>query len=364
MIRIYTWPDVVSAVNPYLRLFYRALEPWQVVVPDRLPVNNARLRELAAEIDVLHLHWWPDGIWRSSGGGFFRRLHGLIGFSRWLRLARRLGKKIIWTIHDLESHDGSDFLDRWGYRMLVSHADLCIFLDEEARRQGMRRFGCRPEKTMVILHGNYDGEYPPPADRRATRTALGLDPKRPTLLCFGVARPYKGYDLAIDAMRQLPPTFQLVVAGHVLDLEYGKLLQRKAGDDPRVRLVLRELSAQESSNYMSASDCVLLPYRRITGSGVLMAAFSLGRGVVASDFAFFRSALAQEPDAGVLFRPADPADLAAAVQRFFAAPLAVRHAAARRVADQQAWSEVVRPVGEWLHRSLPERLAAQEELHS
>src|SRR5262249_25075120 len=40
MIRVYTWPDVKTAVNPYLRLFYRALEPWQVRAVGRMPLDN------------------------------------------------------------------------------------------------------------------------------------------------------------------------------------------------------------------------------------------------------------------------------------------------------------------------------------
>ena len=82
MIRIYTWPDVHTAVNPYLRLFYRALEPWQVRVTGRIPLDNAVLRRNAAEVDVLHFHWGPDGLWRNRGPGLLRRLHGQIGLTR------------------------------------------------------------------------------------------------------------------------------------------------------------------------------------------------------------------------------------------------------------------------------------------
>jgi glycosyltransferase involved in cell wall biosynthesis len=358
MIRVLTWPDPGTAINPYLRLFYRALEPWQVAVVGRVPLDNAVLRRLAPDVDVLHFHWGPDALWRNRGGGYLRRVHGLIGFARLLGLARELGKKIVWTIHDLESHDGSDFLDRRGYRLLASQADLCICHDEDAYRQSIRRLGCHPDRLMVTPLGNYDGVLPPPAGRDVSLAALGLDPRRPTLLCFGLARPYKGFDLAVDALRQLPATYQLIVAGAALDAGYGELLREKTRDESRARLVLRELSDQELADFLNACDCVLLPYRRITGSGALLTACSAGRGVVASDLPWFRATLAEEPDAGTLCRPESAAGLAAAVERFFAQPVAGRNAAARRLADRHAWEEVVRAPGEWLQRALPERLEA------
>jgi glycosyltransferase involved in cell wall biosynthesis len=356
MIHIYTWPDVHTAVNPYLRLFYRALEPWQVRVTGRIPLDNAVLRRNATQIDVLHFHWGPDCLWRNRGPGMLRRLHGLIGLARLLGLARDLGKRIVWTIHDLESHDGSDFLDRRGYRLLASRADLCICHDEEARQQSMRSLGCRPERLMVTPLCNYDGAFPAPGDRQATLAALGLRPDGHTLLCFGLARPYKGYELAIQALRRLPDGYQLIVAGGVLDPAYEQTLRSVAAGQERVRLILRDVSDQESADLLHACDCVVLPYHRITGSGVLLSAFSMGRGVIASDLPYFQGALAAEPEAAVLFARGDAADLARAVERYFAAPLSLRSAAARNVADRHAPDKVVRPFGEWLQRNLPDRL--------
>jgi beta-1,4-mannosyltransferase len=361
MIRIYTWPDVQAAVNPYLRLFYQALEPWQVRVVGRIPLDNAVLQKNAAEVDLLHFHWGPDALWRNRGPSYFRRLHGLIGLARLLGLARDLGKKIVWTIHDLESHDGSDFLDRRGYRLLASRSDLCICHDEDSQRQSIHRMGCRPERSLVVPHRNFDGAFPTPDDRRATLTGLGLDPERFTLLCFGLARPYKGYELAIEALRRLPAAYQLVIAGDVLEPDYGKIIRTAANDDPRIRLALRELSDQEASNILHASDCVLLPYRRVTGSGVLLSAFTMARGVVAADLPCFRAMLAIDPDAGELFRAGDAGDLAAAIERYFApARFPLRAAAARRIADRHAPDKVVAPFGEWLHRNLPERVGQND----
>jgi glycosyltransferase involved in cell wall biosynthesis len=356
MIRTYTWPEVQTAVNPYLRLFYRALEPWQVRVTGRIPLDNGVLRQNAADVDVLHFHWGPDLLWRNRGPGLWHRLHGLVGLARLLGLARDLGKRIVWSIHDLESHDGSDFLDRRGYRLLASRADLCICHDEDAYRKSIDSLGCQPDKLLVTPLCNYDGAFPQPNERRTVLSTLGLDPDGHVLLCFGLARPYKGYELAIEALRHLPARFQLLIAGGVLDAAYEATLRAAAAGAGRVRLVWRELSDQESADVLHAADCVLLPYRRITGSGVLLSAFSMSRGVVASDLPYFRAALAAEPDAGTLFETGNAADLAAAVERYFAMPQSLRNAAARRLADRHNPDRVIRPFAAWLHKNLPDRI--------
>jgi glycosyltransferase involved in cell wall biosynthesis len=220
----------------------------------------------------------------------------------------------------------------------------------------MRSLGCRPERLLVTPLCNYDGAFPHPRDRQATLAALGLQPDGHTLLCFGLARPYKGYELALQALRRLPPGYQLIVAGGVLDPAYEQTLRSVAAGQERVRLILRDVSDQESADLLHACDCVVLPYHRITGSGVLLSAFSMARGVIASDLPYFQAALAAEPEAAVLFARGDAADLARAVERYFAAPLSLRSTAARKVADRHAPDKVVRPFGEWLQRNLPDRL--------
>ena len=56
------------------------------------------------------------------------------------------------------------------------------------------------------------------------------------------------------------------------------------------------VSDQAYSDIVAAADAVLLPYRKITGSAVLLAAWTLGRGVVASDLPYFREMADGEPE--------------------------------------------------------------------
>ena len=79
---------------------------------------------------------------------------------------------------------------------------------------------------------------------------------------------------------------------------------------PKIRIIPRSLSTQEFSDVINASEAVLLPYRKITGSGAFMSAMTLGRGVIASDLPYFREMLDGHAHAVCLFEAGNETALA------------------------------------------------------
>jgi glycosyltransferase involved in cell wall biosynthesis len=113
---------------------------------------------------------------------------------------------------------------------------------------------------------------------------------------------------------------------------------------------LEAISDQHLSNFLNASDAVLLPYRRITGSAALSTALSAARGVVVADLPYFREVLGPEPDAAAFFRPGCASDLASAIASFLSVPVEIRNAAASRLAARYDWPTVVEPVAMHIRR--------------
>ena len=347
-IRIASWP--FAGTNHYIELFYRALEPYGVRLIRGLRIEDAFLRDHAGEFDAIHIQWIPEDMWRGRGIGVAGRLYGVAGLWRYLALAKSLGLRILWTVHDIEHLEGGGLADRCGYRLLARCADLCICHSEWCRQQLLDRYGGRASATFVIPIGNYDGVFPPPQDRQNTLARLRLHEGRRTLLCHGLVRPYKGFDLAIEAVGRLGPDYQLIVAGNPQDSWWRERLRTLAAGSPNVALVLERLDDQTISDLADLADCFLLPYRHITGSGALLTALTFERGVVASDLPYFRETLSPEPEAGVLFAPGHVEALAAASRAFFAIPLNRRCAASRRLADRYAWTQAITPIARWLQR--------------
>jgi glycosyltransferase involved in cell wall biosynthesis len=357
------YPSHVQQQNPYFELYHRALAAHGVdVCPGT--VNDSFLRANVGRVAAMHIQWAPEHIWRIYGKGWFAQMRGVGGLWRYLRLGRRLGVKLLWTIHDLEHLDGANWIDRRGYGLLARHADLCICHSEWCRAEVIRRHGLPPEKVLSIPHGNYDGQYPNPRPRPQVLADWGLAPDKRTLLCFGQIRPYKGLDLALKAMTRLDAQYQLVIAGNPMVAEHAQQLQDLARNLDGAHVAARTLSDQDIADLMNAADCVLFPYRKITGSGALAAAQTFSRGVVVADLPYFREVLAPEPKAGEFFPVGDASALAETVRRFFATPLEERQAASRRLADCYAWHKVVMPVVEWMRENLPQRKLREAALAS
>lgn len=341
--RIASWPHWYEP-NPYLRAFYAGLEAHGVThVPD-VPLDVGSLHD--AEVDALHIHWaYP--VWRDPGA-FHKKARALLAFRRLVRDARADGMLLLWTVHNLEHHEGASGWDRLGERPLRD-ADLRIYTSEWARdvAEGPDRAGT----SIVVPIGDLDDWLPPDPGRDAARDVLGIAPSTRLLLCFGQVRSYKGFDVAARALDRLGPEYRLVVAGRPVPPGRGLRSPADRGE-ARLKLIPRELDDAELVAWLSAADAVLLPYRRITGSAALLTALSRSRGVVASDLPYFREVLAPEPEAGVLVTPNDPSGLAAGIERFFDRPREIRETAARRIASALAWAEIVAPVAEILEARL------------
>ena len=68
--------------------------------------------------------------------------------------------------------------------------------------------------------------------------------------------------------------------------------------------------------YFKAADVLVLPYREIFQSGVLLASYGLGLPVIATDVGSLRENIV-EGRTGYICQPDDPEGLALAVERFF-----------------------------------------------
>jgi beta-1,4-mannosyltransferase len=348
--------------NPYIRLYIEALARHGITTAPPLRPGLEAMRSLAGQADVIHIHWKTEDLWRDlAGRSRPEALLGVYRFWRTLRMAKREGIRIVWTLHDVEQHEWAGRADRIAYRVLAAETDMCICHDANAARQFVDRLGGTRSKVVLMPHGNFDGEYRPTQDRAAVLGELGLDLSKRTLACVGAIRPYKNFQAAAGAMDRLGDGYQLVIAGVPHEPATAAELREMCEGRVNCRFVARRLSAADFSNLVTAADCLVLPYRKITGSGVMLAAGTLGRGVVTSDLPFFREFLAEAPEAGVVARSDDPVEIARAVEEFFTISPEARGAACRRLADRYPWEAVVAPVVAWYRSRFPEELGVLTE---
>jgi len=375
--RIASLPGRGSA-NPYVGLFYDALASHGIELVYELPIDIKWLKRHASRLDAIHFHW-PDSflrmynpVWWRYFRGLARRLpsaasDGLLRLMVWpkrvggvwylrkmLRVAKRAGLRVIWTFHNVEPHFGPDWADRQSYRMLAVNSDLIIFHSDFARDECIRHY--TPKGGLVVMpHGNYEGAFPEPRPRYRVLDGLGLNADLPVVSCVGGMRNNKGLDIAIEAVSKLRGEVQLIVAGHPAGGFDVEELRDAMKGMPGTAFIPRLISDQEFADFVASTDAVLLPYRQVTGSGALLAAITLGCGVVASDLPYFREIIEQEPDAGILVRPNDANALAQGIKKYLECSGQIRKDAVRRLACRYKWSEVVGPVARVLRRWAEQR---------
>lgn len=180
----------------------------------------------------------------------------------------------------------------------LEDAALWLFISETTRARALERFPLR--RTGLAPAGVDARTFPAAAER-------DWDWR---LLYVGRIDPRKGIDTAVDALASLPgATLDVVGSG---DREHHEALRARAGERVRFRaLVPRE----ELGEVYAEADAVLFPVNWVEPWGLVpLEAMAVGRPVVATGLGGSGEYL-HDGENCLIVPPADPAALAAAVER-------------------------------------------------
>jgi glycosyltransferase involved in cell wall biosynthesis len=329
--------------NPYQRLLYAEMERLGAQVqylgqltPSRtlnillLPAEMAVRRARGARI--VHLHWvFGFGL---PGGDRFRvsRCLAQAWFVLWLRAARLLRLRVVWTAHNVLPHSPVFADDAAARRTLVRHCDL-VLAHSPAALTGLSELGAPPRRSLVIRHGPMG-----PAAPTALRVpGSGGGPRE--FLFFGKVAPYKGIEELLAAFDELPAgtAARLTVAGQCDVPELRTLLAMATNASLR----LEHVPDREVSGILAGADVVVLPFRQVTTSGSAELALSHARPLIVPDLPGLASLPANAVlryDGSVRGLTAAIADLANADR----ARLAAMSAAATDYSAQASWDEIAR----------------------
>ncbi|MDQ3493213.1 MAG: glycosyltransferase [Chloroflexota bacterium] len=337
-------PDYMDA-NAYQRELAAGLRSHGVTVTAQATARRRILPVLQAiraqgRPDVVHLHWTEPYI--SGGRTDVSRIKATRTITE-LRLLRRMGMPVVWTVHDLSRHDRPvDPLEMRFNRELFSLSAAVIVHCGAARAallEALQLPARAARRVSVIPHGHYLGAYRNDLSRQEARERLGVTGDGPVLAFVGWVRPYKGVRELVLAFRELAGDgLRLLIAGTVGSDGFGAELTALAEGDPRVTLDLGFVPDDDLQMYLNAADVITLPYREIFTSGSVLLAMSFGRAVIAPRRGCIGETLDQ---AGALLYEADDLrGLAGALQQALTADLDAMGAHNRARVDEFDWGRI------------------------
>lgn len=326
--------------HPYLRALGEALERAGVKVERGLPFRLSALLAARPRVDVLHLHW-PAYYYLSARGPAVRAA-ALSWYAAKLLVARAVGYRVVWTVHNLLPHDlargGATWaarVDRW---CLARAAQAVICHCQAARGELGRALG-RRRNVWVIPHGPIGAVPEEGAVTRERARAFLRVPEGVFLYVYlGEIRPYKGVDDLVSVFPTETTDTALLVAGAVRDEGLRERIVREAARRPAVRTFLRRVPEHRMAWLLKAADAVVLPYRQVTTSGLLHLAMAHGVRVVAPAMGCIPEAV--DGRFAVLYHPSDLAGLGRALNRIRDLDPEGAAAGARERAEECGWDRI------------------------
>jgi len=347
-----------TALNPYQSMLYRHLRHEGVELTGEADLELGWLVRNRGRVDLLHFHWRFDRLvhrrtrtdpWNEpTGDGAHRQLVDALRVTRGLTLAKALGYRIAWTVHDVAriGPDGCLF-ERLVARALARSADVLLAHGVAAAALVERTL--RPTAPIVVTPlAHYADSYPESDRPIDVRAMLGVGPATTLFLAFGSIRPNKDFPLLFDAFHGLDGDVALAVMGPLRDQATRLVIERAAAADRRIRMWLDTVPDDMVRPLFRAADALVLARSAEWTSSSLVLALSLGVPVVAADLATTRETIGP---GGWLFTPGSAVSLRATLATAARERDSERGEAGRRWVLAHTWEENARLTARALQRA-------------
>ena len=275
---------------------------------------------------ILHIHWMYA--FKLPGSPRVASRAAYASSMTFLRLAKLLRYRIVWTVHNVLPHQAITSNDLAVRRRLAAITDAVI-VHSTSTLPALAAAEIPVHDASVIPHPSYVGRYPTGASRSTSRASLGVPADAAVCLFFGRIEPYKNVPALISAFSNVAaaqPDAYLVVAGACKDPALKAELTEMLSAVDRSTSEIRRISDDELSSLFAAADVVACPFLDVTTSGSAMLALSFGVPIVAPRI----GALADLPDdVGFFYSATDADGLSRTLARALNSPDDVANAAAR-----------------------------------
>jgi glycosyltransferase involved in cell wall biosynthesis len=206
-----------------------------------------------------------------------------------LLIIKFLFGKVVVTIHDVRSF-GGDKESSVIHRIVYLLTDLLLTHNDFSKLELKKVYPFIKTPIHIVPHGNYLPFVNRKVGKNKSRNYLNIPLNKKVVLFFGMIKKVKGLEILLNSLRDVVthnPDIILIIAGRVWKNDfsiYQEIIDREKLHDHCI-IHNNFIAHKDIDYYYAASDLVVLPYKKIYQSGVMMMALSYEVAVLSSDLA-------------------------------------------------------------------------------
>lgn len=278
--------------------------------------------------------WGPDLLIVRYWMSYFAPSLGFI--TRHLR-----GKcKVISILDNVVPHERR-FFDTPLTRYFLKGSDGCVTLCDAVAGDLLE---IMPDARYTVIPHPLYSHFGKKMKREEAEKLLDLKPGKKNILFFGLIRDYKGLDILIDAFNGLDDSYQLIIAGE----PYGSFEKyRKAIDESplkdNIRTFLRYIRDSEVTDFFSAADVTVLPYRSATQSGISSISYHFEVPMIVTDVGGLKETIGDRKT-GIVSEECSPEAIRKEITGYFSDPAVAEDCIShiRTEKERLSWSSFCR----------------------
>lgn len=232
--------------------------------------------------DVFHLQWFPFLSIGKQGAGVD------IFFIKLIKM-RAPSLKMVFTIHNMCPHGMSE-QDREDYNPLFTRAlrlfDHFVVHTERTKEEVIDTFGLEDDTISLVYHGVFK-----PKGVFFERKEWNENSIR--LIMYGSQNWYKGTDVFVEALSLLPLEVRKRIKVSICGIIDSDIKEKCKAINTGCEIEWMSFYLDDELLYgkIRESDIIILPYRRISQSGVLLLAIATKRLIITSNLPTFMETL-------------------------------------------------------------------------
>ena len=253
-------------------------------------------------------------------------------------ITRRMKKhcKVVSILDNVVPHEPR-FFDTPLTRYFLKGSTGCVTLCEAVSEDLLR---IRPDAKFTVIQHPLYSHFGAKKDRAEAEHKLGLKPGKKNILFFGLIRKYKGLDILLEAFGKLSDEYQLIIAGEPYGSfePYQQIIDTLPGKD-RIVKELKYIKDSEVSDYFSAADLAVLPYRSATQSGISSVSYHFEVPMIVTDVGGLKETIGDR-GTGLVSKEGTPDAIRTEIERYFADPAIAENCIEniRKEKERLSWS--------------------------